>query len=194
MERGFFLRGGGTPARNNTGAFLTQAAGSDPENGDVRKPATPNAVGLELRPPPLPFGPPQNKKPRDVRRPRVCLRRPDSVDLFEVTASFYDAKRVERCFFSRRGGHRPEEEWAFYWQKKPPFSGPRWGPRKGDAKKPATANAVSIKRDDGRLPLRANPIQEHPPTTALREREREKTLGILESIFQTGSGDDDTLG
>ena len=29
---------------------LTQAAGSDPENGDVRKPATPNAVGLELRP------------------------------------------------------------------------------------------------------------------------------------------------
>ena len=75
-------------------------------------------------------------------------------------ASFYDAKRVERCFFSRRGGHRPEEQWAFYWQKKPPFSGPRWGPRKGDAKKPATANAVSIKRDAGRLPLRANPIQE----------------------------------
>ena len=49
MERGFFLRGGGTPARNNTGAFLTQAAGSDPENGDVRKPATPYAVGLKLR-------------------------------------------------------------------------------------------------------------------------------------------------
>ena len=83
---------------------------------------------------------------------------------------------------------------GFLLAKETALFGTQWGPRKGDAKKPATANAVSIKRDDGRLPLRANPIQEHPPTTALREREREKTLGILESIFQTGSGDDDTLG
>ena len=83
---------------------------------------------------------------------------------------------------------------GFLLAKETALFGTQWGPRKGDAKKPATANAVSIKRDAGRLPLRANPIQEHPPTTALREREREKTLGILESIFQTGSGDDDTLG
>ena len=51
-------------------------------------------------------------------------------------ASFYDAKRVERCFFSRRGGHRPEEEWAFYWQKKPPFSGPSGDPEKVMPKSP----------------------------------------------------------
>ena len=51
-------------------------------------------------------------------------------------ASFYDAKRVERCFFSRGGGHRPEEEWAFYWQKKPPFSGPSGDPEKVMPKSP----------------------------------------------------------
>ena len=84
---------------------------------------------------------------------------------------------------------------GFLLAKETALFGTQGGPRKGDAKKPATANAVSIKRDAGRLPLRANPIQEHPPTTALRERERERKLwGILESIFQTGSGDDDTLG
>ena len=54
-------------------------------------------------------------------------------------ASFYDAKRVERCFFSRRGGHRPEEEWAFYWQKKPPFSGPSGDPEKVMPKSPQRA-------------------------------------------------------
>ena len=140
------------------------------------------------------------------------LRR-DKIRVLGVYYSSSDQTAQARVFFLRRSTKRSEwsgvsfpgdegtgpktEEAAqkpgLHWQKKPPFRDPP-GPEKGDAKKPATANAVSIKRDAGRLPLRANPIQEHPPTTALREREREKTLGILESIFQTGSGDDDTLG
>ena len=49
---------------------------------------------------------------------------------------------------------------GFLLAKETALFGTQGGPRKGDAKKPATANAVSFDRDAGRLPLRANPIQE----------------------------------
>ena len=78
---------------------------------------------------------PASQKPR-VMRIIITMRYARRGPQFGGSASFYDAKRVERCFFSRRGGHRPEEEWAFYWQKKPPFSGPSGDPEKVMPKSP----------------------------------------------------------
>jgi hypothetical protein len=72
---------------------------------------------------------------------------------------------------------------GFLLAKETALFGTQGGPRKGDAKKPATANAVSIKRDAGRLPLRANPIQEHPPTTALREERERENFGDFGVYF-----------
>ena len=91
-----------------------------------------------------------------------------------------EATKTVLLFPRRRAPAR--RRMGFLLAKETALFGTQWGPRKGDAKKPATANAVSIKRDDGRLPLRANPIQEHPPTTALRE-ERERKLWGFWSLF-----------
>ena len=69
MERGFFLRGGGTPARNNTGAFLTQAAGSDPENGDVRKAGNAQRRGSQIETTAVAFR--ATSKQKATRRPEA---------------------------------------------------------------------------------------------------------------------------
>ena len=69
-----------------------------------------------------------------------------------------EASRTVFLFPKRRAPAR--RRMGFLLAKETALFGTQWGPRKGDAKKPATANAVSIKRDAGRLPLRANPIQE----------------------------------
>ena len=69
-----------------------------------------------------------------------------------------EASRTVFLFPKRRAPAR--RRMGFLLAKETAPFGTQWGPRKGDAKKPATANAVSIKRDDGRLPLRANQIQE----------------------------------
>ena len=97
-----------------------------------------------------------------------------------------EATRTVFLFPKRRAPAR--RRMGFLLAKETALFGTQWGPRKGDAKKPATANAVSIKRDDGRLPLRANPIQERISAVRLASGLRRMKKISARRRLRKGSG------